>query len=71
MKVFVPVMDSVVGGRQSELNGRLVPFSPEFLVPRKDGNANKPRNWIRDYDYVSACKRLSAGSGVSHGVVTA
>ncbi|MDA0788078.1 MAG: hypothetical protein O2780_01320 [Proteobacteria bacterium] len=64
MKVFIPMSDVVLDDDRCELTGKLVPFNPEFLAPREGQNSlsNKPRNWIADDDYISACKRLLASS---------
>ena len=71
MKVFVPMSDLILGER-SELTGKPVPFNPEFLGPGMSQNTpvDKPRNWIQDDDYVSACRRLKAIRELS-GAVTA
>ena len=54
MKVFLPATDSVL----SEYGvTQLVPFDPNFLIP-VESKGRKPRTWIRDDDYLSACKRL-------------
>ncbi len=60
MKIFIPMPDDVLIERR-ELIGRLVPFNPDFLaqsVRPKEGC--KPRNWISDNDYETACERLNA-----------
>ena len=67
MRVFVPVPDLALGGR-GELTGKLVPFSPEFLTPRRDAT-NKPSNWIVDDDYPSDCKRLRASREFDDAVI--
>ncbi|HAK51921.1 MAG TPA: hypothetical protein DCM54_08480 [Gammaproteobacteria bacterium] len=61
MKVFLPVTDSLLDKYGTE---QLVPFNPEFLV-QSDVVARKPRNWIDDDDYVSACERLKATQALS------
>ncbi len=62
VKVFIPMSDLILDDDCSELRRKLVPFDPEFLAPREDSLRNKPRNWIADDDYVSACKRLMASN---------
>ncbi len=70
MKIFVPMPDDILIER-GDVSGRLVPFSPEFLMPSgevKEGK--KPRNWISDNDYSTALERLRL-NGLSAGYATA
>ncbi|MFT4676937.1 MAG: hypothetical protein ACJAX5_001470 [Patiriisocius sp.] len=52
--VFVPVSDELLNDH-SVRNVQLVPFNPEFLVPKED---KKPRNWIIGSSYQEAMDRL-------------
>ncbi len=56
MKVFVPMSDHVLEEKRAD-EVKLVPFSPDFLIPA--GKDRRPRNWISDNDYTAAIKRLS------------
>lgn len=70
MKIFVPMPDEILIDR-GDLSGRLVPFSPDFLVPNECANeGKKPRNWISDNDYSTAVERLRL-NGLSAGYATA
>ncbi|MDP7575718.1 MAG: hypothetical protein QGH99_02040 [Pseudomonadales bacterium] len=51
MKVFVPISDDLLSD-QAELPGKLVPFSPEYLVVDVESEScTKPANWISDTNY--------------------
>ena len=57
MKVFIPMPDEVLV-QPVPVDGQLVPFNPEFLIENQRVKDRKPRNWISDNDYSSACERL-------------
>ena len=57
MKIFIPMSDRTVD-EQGVLSGELVPFNPEFLARDAVADQRRPRNWINDSDYASACRRL-------------
>jgi hypothetical protein len=52
--VFLPASDELLND-SSILCNELVPFNPDFLVPKED---RKPRNWITRSTYQDALNRL-------------
>jgi hypothetical protein len=66
MKIFVPMPDENMNDRRGII-GRVVPFSPEFLLKsEKVQQGRKPSNWISDNDYSAACARLRVNDRVTH-----
>lgn len=52
--VFLPASDELLNDRSIQ-SAKLVPFNPDFLVPKED---RKPRNWITRSSYQDALNRL-------------
>ena len=56
MKVFVPISDDLLSER-AELKGALVPFTPELLSDKFEGN--RPTNWLSEDNFLCAQQRLN------------
>jgi len=57
MKIFITMPDHELE-QPNPIQGKLVPFNPDFLASEQRVRDRKPANWVSDNDYSAACERL-------------